>query len=201
MRRWAGAAMTVLLATTAVIAAMCGPLGASLASASPRGHTRRRTRSTCGNSTLRPTPSNTSRIAAATLCLIEHEREALNLRLLRPNGYLQQIATGQATAMVVGNYFDDNGLSGATPWQRITASPYASGARGLAIAQNIGWGTESLATPAAMVSAWMHSPPHREIVLTAAFRDVGVGVAAATPPSLASGAPGATYTVEFAARG
>jgi uncharacterized protein YkwD len=68
-------------------------------------------------------------------------------------------------------------------------------------AQNIGWGTAGLATPAAMVRGWMLSPPHRRIMLTGAYRDIGVGVAPAAPASLTQGAPGATYTVEFATRG
>ncbi len=103
--------------------------------------------------------------------------------------------------MVVGDYFGDDTPSGTTPWQRITASPYAIGAHSVAAAQNIGWGTERMATPAGMVSIWMHSAPHRQIVLTGGYRDIGVGVAPAAPTILTKGTPGATYTVEFAVRG
>ncbi len=46
----------------------------------------------------------------------------------------------------------------------------------------------------------MHSPPHREVILTGEFRDVGVGVSPAVPPVLGHGARGATYAVEFAVR-
>jgi hypothetical protein len=46
----------------------------------------------------------------------------------------------------------------------------------------------------------MHSPPHREIVLTEAFRDIGVGATPAAPAALAAGRSGATYTVEFGVR-
>ncbi|MFZ1154650.1 MAG: CAP domain-containing protein [Solirubrobacteraceae bacterium] len=137
----------------------------------------------------------------ATLCLIERERRAYHLGLLHSNGSLQRIAASQAKDMVVGDYFGDNSLAGGTPWQRITASQYASGAHSLWAAQNIGWGTDELATPAAMVNGWMLSPPHREIMLTGGYHDVGVGVAPAAPSSLTEGLPGATYTVEFAARG
>ena len=103
--------------------------------------------------------------------------------------------------MVVGDYFGDDTPSGTTPWQRITASAYGIGAHSVAAAQNIGWGTQQMATPAGMVSIWMHSAPHRQIVLTGGYRDIGIGVAPAAPTSLTNGAPGATYTVEFAARG
>lgn len=141
-----------------------------------------------------------SQVVVATLCLVERERETYHLGLLRPNSSLQRIAAAQAKDMVVGDYFGDNSLAGGTPWQRVTASPYAVGARSLATAQNIGWGTAELATPAAMVNGWMLSPPHRQIMLTGGYRDIGVGVAPAVPSSLTDGLPGATYTVEFAAR-
>jgi uncharacterized protein YkwD len=154
----------------------------------------------CGGSSLRPRAGNVSRVVTATLCLIERERETHHLALLRSNSSLQRIAASQAKDMVAGDYFGDDSLAGGTPWQRITASPYAVGARGLSTAQNIGWGTASLATPAAMVKAWMLSPPHRRIMLTGTYRDIGVGVAPAAPSSLTQGLSGATYTVEFANR-
>jgi uncharacterized protein YkwD len=155
----------------------------------------------CKDASLRPTRKDIARVTAATLCLIDRERSAYKLGPLRANSSLQGIATGQAKAMVVGDYFGDDSPSGTTPWQRIAASAYAAGAHRIAAAQNIGWGTSKMATPAAMVSIWMHSPPHREIVLTSGYRDIGIGVAPAAPTRLTKGAPGATYTVEFAARG
>lgn len=155
----------------------------------------------CNGSSLHPSRRNTARVVAATMCLIEREREAYHLGLLRSNGSLGRIAASQAKDMVVGDYFGDNSLTGGTPWRRIRASSYASGARRLSAAQNIGWGTAGLATPAAMVSGWMLSPPHRRIMLTRGYRDIGVGVAPAAPSRLTKGLPGATYTVEFAARG
>jgi uncharacterized protein YkwD len=155
----------------------------------------------CKDASLRPTRKDIARVTAATLCLIDRARSAYKLGPLRANSSLQGIATSQAKAMVVGDYFGDDSPSGTTPWQRIATSAYAAGAHSIAAAQNIGWGTSKMATPAGMVSIWMHSPPHREIVLTSGYRDIGIGVAPAAPTSLTKGAPGATYTVEFAARG
>ncbi|MGA9285407.1 MAG: CAP domain-containing protein [Solirubrobacteraceae bacterium] len=155
----------------------------------------------CKDTGLRPTPKDIARIAAATLCLIDRERAIYSLVALRTNSSLQRIASRQAKAMVVGDYFGDDTPSGTTPWQRITASAYGIGAHSVAAAQNIGWGTKQMATPAGMVSIWMHSAPHRQIVLTGGYRDIGIGVAPNAPTSLTRGAPGATYTVEFAVRG
>ncbi len=188
MRRGGRSAVGVALASLAGLVMVAG------ATATP-------THSSCKDANLRPSRTNIERVQAATLCLIERERSAYHLGPLNSNSSLRQIATSQAQAMVVGDYFGDDSPTGTTPWQRITASAYASGAHSLTAAQNIGWGTSRMATPAGMVSIWMHSAPHRQIVLTGGYRDIGIGVAPAAPTVLTKGARGATYTVEFAARG
>jgi uncharacterized protein YkwD len=154
----------------------------------------------CPNAELQPTATNLAQINAATLCLINRVRTAHRLRGLRLSSPLQSVAAGQARDMVLGDYFGDRSLSGRTPLQRILATRYPGRAWRLATAQNIGWATGPLATPAGMVEAWMHSPPHREIILTSSFRDVGVGVTPAAPSSLSQGLEGATYTIEFGQR-
>jgi uncharacterized protein YkwD len=157
-------------------------------------------RRSCRGANLQPTRANLSLVTAATRCLIEREREARSLGLLHSNGSLQRVATNQAGEMVIGDYFGDNSLAGSTPIQRIEVSAYASRTKRLLVAQNIGWGTGGLATPAAMVRGWMLSPPHRRIMLTGGYRDIGVGIAPAAPPRLTNGLPGATYAIEFALR-
>jgi len=154
----------------------------------------------CANANLQPTAANLAQIDAATFCLIEQVRVAHHLHPLRLNLPLQSVATGQTRDMVTGDYFGDDSLSGKTPMQRILATPYPSGAARVNSAQNIGWATGPLATPAAMVAAWMSSTPHREIILTPRFRDIGVGVTPAAPSSLSQGLAGATYTLEFGQR-
>jgi uncharacterized protein YkwD len=154
----------------------------------------------CRNANLRPSGSDLAAVDAATACLIDRERGAAQLPALRPNHSLQRVATGQSAEMVIGDYFGDDSRSGQTPLQRIAATRYLTHTAAAATAQNIGWGTGRDATPAEMVAAWMTSPPHRQIILTGAFRDIGVGVTPTAPAALAGGLPGATYTVEFAAR-
>ena len=181
-------------------------LGASVARASSHRKTAAvkappsKAPASCSNVNLQPTSSDLGAIDAATFCLIEQVRAANHLRPLRSSSPLQSVATGQTHDMVVGDYFGDDSISGLTPMQRILATPYPSHAKRVNSAQNIGWATGPLATPAAMVEAWMHSPPHREIILTARFRDIGVGVTPAAPSSLSEGLEGATYTLELGER-
>jgi uncharacterized protein YkwD len=157
-------------------------------------------RPSCAYANLRPTAADTALVDRATLCLIEQLRAAYRLRPLRSNRELQAVAGKQATGMVRDDYFGDDSPSGQTPATLIAALPYGAHALSLTTAQNLGWGTHSAATPAGIVTAWMHSSPHREVILTGTFRDVGVGVSPAVPSILGHGARGATYAVEFAAR-
>jgi uncharacterized protein YkwD len=154
----------------------------------------------CAYANLRPTSANVAIVDAATLCLIDRLRTAYHLRALRSNHELQIVAGSQVSGMVSHDYFGDNSPSGQTSGTLIAALPYGAHATSLATAQNLGWGTLSAATPAGMVTAWMHSPPHREVILTGEFRDAGVGVSPAVPSVLGHGERGATYAVEFAVR-
>ena len=154
----------------------------------------------CRNANLRPTRSNLAAVDAAVVCLIDRTRYAAHLRALHPNRSLQHVARGQSLEMVLGDYFGDDSRSGQTPLQRITATRYLTHAATASTAQNIGWGTGPEATPREMLAAWMESPPHRQIILTGEYRDIGVGIAPAAPAALAHGESGATYTVEFGTR-
>lgn len=154
----------------------------------------------CAYTELQPNSTDLALVDTATLCLINRVRAAYHLRSLRFSWPLQSVATGQAQDMVIGDYFGDRSLSGRTPLQRILATPYPGRAWRLSTAQNIGWATGPLATPAGIVEAWMHSPPHRRIILTPSFRDIGVGATPAAPSSLSEGLEGATYTIEFGQR-
>jgi uncharacterized protein YkwD len=156
----------------------------------------------CAGADELPSAGNSTVVDATTLCLMNRIREAYRMRPLRRNGALASIASGQARDMVRGDYFGDQSLSGKSPLARIRASSYylvPSRVR-LLTAQNIGWGTGANATPDGIVNAWMHSPPHRAIILTPAYRDVGIGVAPAVPSQFASNLTGGTYAVEFGER-
>jgi uncharacterized protein YkwD len=187
-----GLKVVALLACSAGIA-LAGPVSLAGARGARGGRA-------CANSNLRPTGSNLRTINAATVCLIDQVRRSMGLRPLRPNRSLHGVAVSQSAEMVLGNYFGDNSRSGQTPLQRIAATRYTKRSHRISTAQNIGWGTGMEATPAAIVAAWMASPPHRRIMLSAGFRDVGVGAAAAAPAAFAEGQPGATYTVDFGMR-
>ncbi len=155
----------------------------------------------CRGALTLPTQANLTLMGTAIVCLINRERAHYQLPALSPNGDLQGIASSLSREMAASGDFADNSTTGETPWERISSSPYAWGARTLYAAQNIGWGTDGLATPTGVVNEWMHSAPHRHIILTGSYRNIGAGVAPIAPSTLTDEKPGATYTVDFAARG
>jgi uncharacterized protein YkwD len=169
---------------------------ASGSGAGPRVHARQAR--ACTGANLWPTSTNTARIQSATLCLIDRVRLAHGLRALRANRRLRAVAMSQVRSMVRLNYFADVRPSGLTPLALILASSYGRGARSVSAAQSVGWGTQTLATPAQMVAGWLRSPPHRAIILTRKFRDAGIGAIAAAPAMVAQGQAGATYALEVA---
>jgi len=191
----------VLAALMVPVAALSVLAGALLMSAGALAASAKTTSPYCTYANLLPTSADTAAVDASTLCLLNQLRAAYHLLPLRSNHELQSVATTQVRGMVRSDYFGDDSPSGQSPAALIETLPYGAHAASLSTAQDLGWGTLSDATAAGMVAAWMLSPPHRAIILTAEFRDAGVGVTPSVPSVLRQGQSGATYAVEFAARG
>jgi uncharacterized protein YkwD len=174
-----------LLTICLAVAVTCAPSGA-WGSAGP-----------CPDPTLTPTSANLARVKTAVLCLINQERERAGEGALRANARIEAAAQGHSEAMATEDYFEHVSPGGETPLQRLRASGYVNGASGYEVGENIAWGTYELATPQAIVRAWMQSPEHRANILDARFRDTAIGVCTPPPAALAHGEPGAIYTQDF----
>jgi uncharacterized protein YkwD len=110
--------------------------------------------------------------------LVNAQRRAHGLPVLHPQPNLTQAARLHSAAMARLPFFSHVSPGGSTPSQRCIASGYTqSGCSRWMIGETIAWGTGSLASPNSIVRGWMKSAPHRQILLTAAFRDLGVGIA------------------------
>ncbi|HLL92175.1 MAG TPA: CAP domain-containing protein [Solirubrobacteraceae bacterium] len=188
----------------ALVAALAFCAGCSTALGAPLHHHRQlhaTRRHGCANAGLRPTRHDVRLIRAATLCLVNRERVAHGEARLRPNRRLRQAAQGHSHSMTVDDYFEHfggSGPGGGTPLSRIRAAGYISSSRvGFEVGENIAWGTGALATPRAIVAAWMASPGHRANILDPHYRETGIGVSAHPPASLAHGQSGAIYTQDF----
>jgi uncharacterized protein YkwD len=181
----------------AVTAAICSG-GSSSLGAQGRGHPASALEPACPDARLTPTEADLGLIRAATLCLVNRERVARGERALRLNPRLQRAAVMHTASMAFGDYFEHSGPGGETPVGRMRAAGYISSSHvAYEVGENIAWGTLALATPRAIVSAWMRSPGHRANILDPRFRDTGIGISPHAPSSLAHRQPGAVYTEDF----
>jgi uncharacterized protein YkwD len=151
----------------------------------------------CPDAGLMPSQSNAQLIRGATLCLINRERTTRGEHALTWSAALIASAQQHTQSMVVDGYFEHYGPDGQSPIARMRSTGYISSNVGYEVGENIAWGTEQGATPAAVVSAWMASAGHRANILNAAFRETGIGVSPALPASLSEGQPGSMYTQDF----
>lgn len=152
----------------------------------------------CQNTEARPEAGNVRVLAAATLCLVNQVRARNGELPLAPNAQLEEAALEHSGEMVSEDYFGHVAPSGETPLQRVKGTGYVPNEQvGYTVGENIAWGTLQLSTPSAIVAAWVASPEHLANILDRDYRDTGIGIAPAAPPSLAGGSPGGVYTQEF----
>jgi uncharacterized protein YkwD len=194
----ARAAGTPLAATTHTGHSSRGT-GTALSTTTHAGHSARAAK-TCANAGLMPDAHDLALVRAATLCLVNRERAARDERPLRANTRLQRAAQSHSDSMASGDYFEHvgpNGPGGGTPLARMRHAGYVSSHAGYEVGENIAWATLDLATPRAIVAAWMRSPGHRANILNAHYRETGIGVSPHPLASQAQGEPGAIYTQDF----
>ena len=152
----------------------------------------------CENTGLVPEAGNLALIRAAVLCLINNVRADHGELPLQPNAQLEAAAQNHANEMIADDYFAHVSPSGETPLERDQDSGYIPNSSvGYVIGENLGCGTLGLATPQAIVSAWVASPEHLANILNSEWVDTGIAVVAEVPYLLGEGEPGATYAQEF----
>lgn len=159
--------------------------------AAARGHV-----GACSSAHVAVSHATIAKAQDATLCLLNRIRARAGLRPLRMNRRLAAVASRHAADMVRRHYFAHDTPSGVSPFTRILRAHYVPAHASWSLGENIAWGTASLAEPAAIVRAWMDSPPHRANILSRQFREIGIGVAIGVPLRGARFA-GATYTTDF----
>jgi uncharacterized protein YkwD len=154
----------------------------------------------CVSADAMPGQAAVEDLRAATLCLMNAERTARALGRLQAEPLLGRVASSYARQMVRGQFFDHTSPAGSTMLARIKATTYLRDVTSWSVGENLAWGSGNLATPRAMVRAWMQSAEHRANLLDRHFADVGIGVAAGAPVALESGELGGTYVTDFGRR-
>lgn len=153
----------------------------------------------CRNVDDVPTASTIAAAEDSVSCLINVERAKRGLRPVTHLATLGATARAYSRDMVRRDFFAHVTPTGGTLTDRMRRARYGSATKDWSAGEIIGWGTGSLATPAALADEWLASPSHRSIMLDPRFKQFGAGIAAGVPEredAQASGG-GATYTVEF----
>jgi uncharacterized protein YkwD len=140
---------------------------------------------------------STVQARAAVVCLINKKRARNHVRSVREHPLLDAAAQAHTDAMTSENFFSHEG--DGTPASRAQSAGYMSGARAWGVGEDLFWGAQRLSTPSATVNAWMHSAPHRSVLLSRSFRQVGVGVDQGSPAGPDNTNTG-TYTALFGFR-
>ncbi len=152
----------------------------------------------CQNTEGTPEAANLALAREAVLCLVNRERAEHSLAPLKTNAHLETAAEEHNAEMLQVDYFAHVAPDGETPVERIEKTGYIAGeSEGYVIGENLAWGTYSLATPKAIVEAWIASPGHLANILESRYTETGIGIVSAVPASLGEGSPGATYAQEF----
>ncbi len=146
----------------------------------------------CDGEQSSPSAGSIRQYAQTIECLLNEQRAGGRLSALGHGRRLARAARRFSTAMVREKFFAHVSPSGSTLAKRARAAGFT----GQTLGETIGWGAGALAAPAAIVQAWMSSPPHHAIIMRSQFRLVGVGIAGGSP----LGAAGAiTVTADFGA--
>lgn len=149
----------------------------------------------CPGATERPDSGNAQRIAAATLCLVNHERTKRDRPALEDDSRLARGAARKASDMVERRYFEHEGPRGRNVRDWVRPTGYLPDSGGYQLGENIAWAPGGAATPHAIVEGWMNSPTHRRNILDGDFEHSGIGVAFGVP--VEGKEPGATYAHFF----
>ena len=152
----------------------------------------------CQNTELTPEPADLELVRDAVFCLVNRVRAENGESPLIRNAHLDAAAESHGTEMIADDYFEHISPTGETPVDRIRGTGYIPSPQvGYVIGENLAWGTLSLATPQAIVEAWIASPKHLANILEGQYRETGIGVVPEVPAALSGGEPGATYSQEF----
>ena len=150
--------------------------------------------SRCDHGDRSPHQLSVTTVRASALCLINGERAAHGLRALGLDSRLGEAARRHSHDMVAHRYFAHDSRSGTSFSTRIAATGWMNGRLRWTVGENLAWGTDSGSTARAIVATWMASRGHRQNILNARFRIIGIGIDRGVP---FTGAPGITYTTDF----
>jgi uncharacterized protein YkwD len=134
------------------------------------------------------------------LASINHLRAAHGLVRLRESPALDRSARRHSLEMGRLGYFSHSSAAGIQFWQRIRDSYSAHGYSYWAVGENLGWASPSLSA-AGTTRMWLADPAHRENLLAAQWRQIGISaVGLASAPGVYGRRRVTIITADFGVR-
>jgi uncharacterized protein YkwD len=140
------------------------------------------------------------RLEARVLTQINDLRRSAGLGPLRASPALAAAAHEQTLSMAEHGFFSHDSFSGAPFWKRVETR-YPKPADGdWRVGENLVWSSPRLSARDAL-ELWLNSPPHRQNLLTAVWREVGIAaVHASAAPGVFSGQDVTILAADFGVR-
>jgi uncharacterized protein YkwD len=134
------------------------------------------------------------------LTAINDLRRSNGLSELRLNAALSLAALGHSQSMAKRGFFSHDGYNGAPFWARIKPRYRPQRGNFWGVGENMVWASPDLSADET-IQMWLDSPPHRKNLLTASWREVGLGaVHALGAPGVYQGLDVTILTADFGVR-
>lgn len=139
-------------------------------------------------------------LQAGVLANINSFRQQHGLRPLRASRFLSSAAHQHSVEMALRGYFSHSSANGSSFDSRVARFYPVGHSRFWSVGENLLWSSPDVDAGGAL-QMWENSPPHRENLLTARWREVGISaVHVASAPGAFGGRPVTIVTADFGTR-
>ena len=111
------------------------------------------------------------------LCLVNRKRAAYGVGALAVDRRIESAAGRHARDMARRDYFAHQRPGGPDLTTRLNRAGWYGSAWG----ETLAYGCGTIGTPRATLRNWMHSPPHKHVLLSGKYRRAGLGVTDSAP--------------------
>jgi len=121
----------------------------------------------------RVTAERKTELEASALIDVNAMRAGLHLAPLRLSQPLEEAARSHSLEMARAGFFAHESADGEAFWRRIESYYPSRGYRHWSVGENLLWASPDI-DAAEAVQSWMASPPHRAILTSQGFREIGI---------------------------
>jgi uncharacterized protein YkwD len=147
-----------------------------------------------------PTPTAPAGYENVLLREINQVRAQHGLAALQLSSALNEAADFHSKTMAARGFFAHESADGSSFWKRVESFYPSRGFRYWSAGENLAYGSPRMSADGA-VRAWMGSPGHRANILSASWREIGIGaVHADSAPGVYAGRSATIITTDFGVR-